>query len=506
MIQTIPAGSGLVADQAPTEAPDGSWTRVENMRFAEGYAEKASGHVEVFNDPSAAAYHVFNYRNGTGNYWIHSTLTATFSDDGTTKTDITGTAHTATADDRFVGTVLGGVYVQNNGKDEPEYWGGTSTLATLPGWNSDWRCKSIRAFKFYLIALNVTKAGTNFGSMVKWSHAAEPGNIPSSWDETDPTLDAGEFDLAETSDTIVDGLALGDTFVVYKDSSTYGLQFIGGNDIFRQFRIPGDHGMLARGCAAQTPLGHVVLTASDVVLHDGTAPRSIIDGVTRRWLFRRINSTYYTRSFVVHNPARQEVWICYPKQGVEACNEALIWNYKQNTFGVRELPNVTSGAWGKVDSSASDTWNADADPWNLDDTTWNQVSVSLADQRLVTASTASRLYLMDQGGTFSGSDISQRLERSGLAFGDALQMKLVRKVRPRIDAPAGAVISVQVGSAMKAEDAPIWQPAVNFRVGTDFEVNTFASGRYLAFRFTSTTASQWRMRSFDVDLVPMGAY
>ena len=111
------------------------------------------------------------------------------------------------------------------------------------------------------IALNITKTATNYPHMVKWSDAAVPGAIPASWDETSVTGDAGELDIAETSDVIVDGLPLGDAFIIYKERSAYSMTFIGQPSVFRFQRLPNCDGMLARGCAAMTPLGHVVLTS-----------------------------------------------------------------------------------------------------------------------------------------------------------------------------------------------------------------------------------------------------
>ena len=40
----------------------------------------------------------------------------------------------------------------------------------------------------YLIALDLTKSGTRYPHMVKWSAAADPGTVPASWDETDRRL------------------------------------------------------------------------------------------------------------------------------------------------------------------------------------------------------------------------------------------------------------------------------------------------------------------------------
>ena len=516
IVRIAGVGGGLATDELPHELPDGMnpeggplvWNDGRNVRFKDGFAQRFSGHVPALTTPVAAAYSVASYPNQGTNYWLHSTLSGVYADDGTTQTDITGPALTATADNRITSCVLGGVYVQNTQTDEPQYWGGDvlTDMQVLLGWNAAWRCRSLRAFKFYLLALNVTKSGTNFGSMVKWSHAAEPGTLPSTWDEADPTIDEGEFDLAETSDSVIDGLALGDTFVVYKDRSTYGIQYIGGNDIFRQFRMPGDHGMLTQNCGADTPAGHVVLTASDLIVHNGAGPQSIIDARMRRWLFTNLDSGNFRRSFVTANHAQSEVWVCFPSVGAGACNLALVWNYRQNRFGVRELHNVTAASAGPLSAAQSNTWEGDSDTWADDATVWDQLDVSQADKRLVMASTAPALYLMYQSGRFGGTAYEARLERTGMAFGDPSSVKVVKGIYPRIDAPVGTQIQLQVGGAMDAERGPSWSPPVTYTVGTSYRADTFASGRFLSLRVFGSGSGSWRIKSIDLDIIKRGRY
>lgn len=504
---TATSALGLNFDEAPHELPDGAFSAGLNVRFADGWARRFEGHSSALRAPLAAAYHVANYPTATTNYWIHSTLTGAYADDGTTQTDITGTALSGAAGDRFTSCVLGGVYVQNNAVQVPMYWGGDTALnlATVTGWDATWRCKSLRSFKVYLLGLNITKGASNYPSMVKWSHAAEPGSLPTSWDEADATKDAGEQDLSETPDKVVDGLALGDSFIVYKERSAFGMQLTSDNNIFRFFRLPGDHGMLTQNCAVQFPGGHVVLGASDVVTHSGGEPTSILRGRMRKWLFSRIDGANFGRSFLAANHARSEVWICYPTNGQAACNEALVWNYSDNTFGIRELPNVTASAFGPLATSAVETWAADTEAWADDDTTWDQSSVSAADRRVLMSSTAPGLYLMDQSSKFAGTAFTSRIERTGMAFGDPSVTKLVKAIYPRIDAPTGSIVYIQVGGCQDAEQGVAWSAPVAYTVGVSYRVDTFATGRFMGYRVYSD-AARWRVKSMDFDVVPMGRY
>lgn len=510
MMVTVPlAGQyGFVADLPPQELPVNAWSACENVRFIGGSAERVRGHSLIFTTPSVTPLHVASYQTTAKRFWVHCGTSSVFADDGTTRTNITGTAPTGTTSDRWGSAVLGGVLLLNNGVDVPTYWAGTGTLASMTGWNTNWRCKSLAAFKNFAVAVNISKSGTNYPHMVKWSDAADPGAVPGSWDEADATKLAGELDIAETPDLIVDQLVLGDANLIYKERSIYAMRFVGGTQVFEFRRVPGSFGMLAKGCGAVTPKGHVVLANGDVVLVDGVnEPQSIVSDRVRDWLFSsQIDSTAYGLCFVAANPASSEVWICYPEVGETTCTRALVWNWDSNTFGVRELPNAYHASAGLLDYSVSTSWASDAETWADDSTLWNQDEFTPASPRLLIASSAPAIYMADAGSSFAGTAIQATLERTGLAFDAPEKVKVIRAVYPRIDAPTGTVVQIEVGGAMDAEASPTWSAPVSYTVGSTFKADSFASGRFLGVRISSNGGPKWGIRSLTLDVIPKGAF
>jgi hypothetical protein len=500
-------GRGWNADLSPEELEAGMWSSVTNMRFLNGYAQRFSGTTSVFSAPSITPYWVGSYQTTTKKFWVHAGTQKVFVDDGTTRTEITpASLFTGTQDDRWTGGVLGGVLVMNNGVDQPQNWGGNvaNDLATLTGWNSNWRCQSLVPFKNYLVALNITKTGTAYPHMVKWSHAAAAGTIPSSWDETDATKDAGEQDLAETADLLVDALPLGDTLAVYKERSCYEMRFVGQPFIFQFRRMPGEYGMLARGCGVNTPVGNVVLAAGDVILNTGQGMVSIADGLVRKYIFDNLSSDNYKRAFVTSNPQRNEVLICFPFAGSSYCNKACVWNWQTKLWGQRDLSNVTYGATGQLDYTTTSTWAADSEQWNWDQTTWTGNEYAPNEARLL-LSTTTAIKAWDVGNSDDGTNALQgTLQRTGMSFGDPYTNKLVRAIRPRIDGNLASPITIRVGAAMNADQAPTWSSPVTFTVGSDIKADSFAQGRFVAVEFSAS--SPFRVRSFDLDVITTGAY
>ena len=502
-IITLPVGGGIVADEVAQELAENVCTDGNNVRFRDGYVRKTEGYAATLTTPVVVPYHIANLQNSGNNYWVHVGLTAAYSDNGTTQANITGTALTGSLTQKITSCVLGGVLIINNQADRPQYWAGTGTLANLTGWTSTHRCKALRSFKNYLIALNVTKGSANYASMVKWSHAAAPGFIPDSWEESDATKDAGELDVAETDDEIVDGLALGNTFIIYKQRSCYGMQYLSNNSIFRVFKLPGGFGALSTNCVADTPNGHVVLAnGPDVILHYANEPKSILQGRWRTWLAANIDPANYGNSFVVTNRDKSEVWVCVPTIGSTYPNVALIWNWNDDTWSKIAIPSLTHAHFGSY-VPANEAWSANADTWAADDEPWDSIDVST---RMLASSANTKLYLMDEGDTADGSNFTATFSRVGLSFGDAETRKLHRGVTLRVDAAAATSLSVEGAYSDDVEGPYSYSSAVTYTVGTSRKADFLASGRFVGYRVTSTGAGQWRIKSVGHDIRPMGSY
>lgn len=499
---------GVNKDQQPHELPLPAFTSVSNMRMRDGSAERIYGEVSVFNTPLVVPYFVALYRTSSTRFMINAGINAIYADDGTTLTDITGTAPTGSASDRWTGGTLNSVLVLNNGFDKPMYWAGDVglNLATLPGWNATWRCYSMRPFKNYLIGMRWTKNTDNRPNMVKWSAAADPGTAPASWDEADPANDAGEVDLSETPGIMVDGLPLGDTFIIYKTDSMYAMTYIGGQYIWQFRRLPGEIGILGRGCVCNTPQGHLVLTVGDLVLHNGGEPMSILSGVMRKWLFDNMDITYNDRSFIVSNPNLNEAWICFPTNGSDVCTMALIWNWKDNTFSIRTLNNVTCGTSGQYEYASNASWASDTENWDQDTTIWSATDIPATQTRFLLGTSTPSILGIDIGTDFNGVTYSASVERTGLTFESPDRVKVLKGIYPRIDGQTGSTVYIQAGGTMDVEGSYTWSDPVPYVIGTTYRADMFASGRFLAYRIYSTDNFNWRVKSIDVDVKAMGNY
>jgi len=375
---------GVVKDIDPYRLPNGAWSDVRNMLFRDAQLKKAFGYTTFLGSPSVTPYGLFYLPAVDTALWAYTGLAAVYAfDAGAASSDITRAAgaYTGTVDDKWTATYLHGIGILNNGVDEPQVWKtpATATLLTdmnaeVGTWTAGDSCRTIRAFGNYLVALDVTKSSTRHAQMVKWSHPAASGSMPSSWDETDATKDAGEQIISRTPGALVDCLPLGNANILYKEDSVHAMNFIGGGFIFGFNELFDSFGLMAPDAVAAFPGHHFVATFDDILVHNGVQAKSVIDSVNRRWLFNNIEFTAIQRSHVYHYKSRAEMWFNFVLDGGTTADMAYIYNYVTQSGTFRELPDVgritfapatrtTLGdTWGgnqaKVFASATDIANA----------------------------------------------------------------------------------------------------------------------------------------------------
>lgn len=350
-------GIGLITDPYEQDVPANAFTRVKNARFGDKGARAFKGHSQVLVEDGASTpitpLWLKFFPSRTDPRWAIADNNAVYVYQDFEWTNITRAAGAYNAVDRWQGSLFNNIGILNNGFDDPQEWNPTDSsqvLVDLTNWPASYRCRSIRPFKNFLIAGHIFDGTDTWPQRMMWSHPAAPGTIPSSWDVTDPAVDAGHFDLGETSDAVIDGLQLGDLFIVYREQTTYAMALTGTSRIFRNYPISQAAGLLWKDCMVETPRGHLAIGWEDIVVHRGSAGtfESVVDSRTRKWINSRRSQEFYYNSFAVINEPETEVWCCFPEEGHQYANLAYIWNWKRGPIGVRDLPNVPFADAGPI--------------------------------------------------------------------------------------------------------------------------------------------------------------
>jgi hypothetical protein len=504
---TVPrCGSiGVIKDQGAPDLPLAAWTDAQNIRFLDGSALQFLGHGEVYESPAFAPQFVMPIYVAGVRYWLYHTAAKSYVVTSTggvaTHTDITHASARTGVVNQWSGCVFGGVpvFVDGGVTKVPMYWDQNlaNKFVDLTAWPASTYCEVIRSFKNLLVTGNITKTTTNYPFMIKWSNLAVPGSLPTSWDITDATKDAGEFDIAEDQYPIVDLLGLKDSLIVYKSASTYALDYIGGAFVLRARKVFGMSGILNKNCAVDVDSFHFVVTGSDVVIHDGYTATSILSELDRRAFFQDIDVTARGMVHVFVNPFLSEIFVAYPSIGATSCDKALVYNFRQKTVSYRSLPNLNHAAFGPVDTDLGGAWSQDSDPWDSDLTAWNGPDYTPDTVRVMMASADTKLYMLDASASFDGVIPVAYIERRGVDFGDQEHYKLMTSFRPNITGNVGETVIIKIGYGTTPYADPTYT-SFTFTIGVDDRVDCLISGRYLSWRIETGSAYQWRMDGYNI--------
>ena len=257
-------------------------------------------------------------------------------------------------------------------------------------------CKSMRAFRSFLIALNITKDGVNFPRVVKWSTEAATQTLPTSWNETTSTVDAGEFELADSKGDILDGLQLRDSFMIYKEDAVYSMTFVGTPFIFSFRQLSPTIGAIAKNCVAEFDGGHAIFGKGNFYINDGQRIKPILPMKLKEYVFQSIDGQQTNKCFVTADYGRTEILFCFTADGAttDQPNKAVVWNYITNTFTIRDIPDLSHIGYGNVGNPVrATTWAATTDTWESSTGPWT-MSYDLQDKVLLFAD---RYYLSDAG-------------------------------------------------------------------------------------------------------------
>ena len=516
-VQRLTPFTGLNKDLGSDTLPLGALTDSNNVRFREGYAELFLGQSEAYTTAPIAPYTAFPVRTGSTIYWLVLGANKAYCVTGnpatwtnvTRQTTGTDVNYSADLDTLWNGCVLNGVPIVNNGVDDPQYWATIATgtkLAALPNWPASTKARVLRAFGVTMFALDITQSGTRYPHRVLFSHPADPGSVPDSWDVSDPTKETGQTDL-EGNGFVVDAVPMGNSLIIYKQFSTHVATFTGGQYVYQFRQLFSSVGAMAPDCVVEHDGLHYVLTQNDVMRHDGSSTQSILDKATRRWLFKNINQDYVERCFVAKNPYFNEIWICFPSLGETSCNKALVYNYRDGVIGLRDLPSVTSANVGLVDGGGLLTVDEIDIPVDAYVGAVDENEFGPSTQRLLLCSpTRTAVVLVDSGSQSFGAFTQAFIERTGLSLDTPNTVKTVSRFRPRVKAPNGTVLTFRIGGAMDLYGPITWAEPVTFTVGNDVSVDAFATGRYLAYRVESTAAYQWRFEGLDMEYQARGGW
>lgn len=223
------------------------------------------------------------------------------------------------------------------------------------------RCGVLESFGDLLIAGDLTEVDSTNNSkiirrlsgVVRTSDVAVPGSVPNNWNPFAAGVStADEFTLSETN-VIQDMKSLQGNMYIYSNDSIHVMRLTGIENAPVSFApVTDEYGCLTTGSVIEYDGKHLVVGANDVYTFAGNPGtiQTLSGKRVNQYFYDNLNPIHERQMFILQNHQENEIWICYPtleSTGGE-CDEALIWNYRDNTWTIRDLDAVASGDVGPI--------------------------------------------------------------------------------------------------------------------------------------------------------------
>ena len=191
----------------------------------------------------------------------------------------------------------------------------------------------------------------------------------------------------------------------------------------------------------------------------------------RDYLFSYIDGDKFDRSFVVADYGRTEMLACFPSADNISgqCDKALVWNWTNNAFSLRDLPDLGFIGYGTItDEAALTTWAAATPTWATATGYWAS-NWSAVENVLVFASpTNTKIYRDRVGYKEDTSNMTSYIERTGLSTDanntpDQSTVKHIKAIWPKMTVVNNDTVDFYVGTQMSTEDAVSWKGPYSFK-------------------------------------------
>jgi hypothetical protein len=421
--------------------------------------------------------------------------------------------------------ILGDITYVNRPADRPIYREDPSdiTFTVVPGWVATDRAFSMRAYKDFLVALNVTKTGVEYPGMIKWSDAAQVGAPPTNWDVASPASLAGELILNDLKGVLLDGAPLADSFIIYGDNQTFRMDFVGEPFIFRTSLLFDDSGAIAPNCSVNHDGRHYVFGKDDIFVHDGMQKQTIASGKIKDFLFSDIDYVNRGKCFAYHDKINDEIGFCYVSVSDDApwtsdvtlgCNRAAVYNYRYDTWTFVDLPGAI--AWNTTAQAPDLVWEASEGIWADSTSSWRAL-----------AGRPSRTVVLASVG--NGTVVAQAYHLDGLAEGrlsntlatdilwtayasalykdmdelgaELYGRKLLRRLVMQVSTsdPADTLL-FRFGKSRNASRAVTWDEYITITPWESSKLDCRVNGKYLHFEVIFPIGVQAIFNGYDADI------
>lgn len=501
------AQRGVNSDLKPWTLPGGHLTDVNNVRIANGKLFPSGGYKVVTTLPIGFDPSFLMFANTSGGkFWIVAGLDKVYVYDffGFHEVSATGAAS-----GYWNGCMLGGVPILCHKDRVPEYWQPQSIsqpLQALPWDGSNtWDdvneyAEIIRSHKQFLFALGIVSGGVEYPDSIRWSSPADVGQVPETWDPLDTTNVAGFIPLGSAGGRIVDGKSLRDAFVIYREKGIVVADYVGGTFVWRFRQLDTATGAISKDSIIEANGMHYFIGDGDIYATDGNDVKSILHNRLRDRFRADYNPDAFANAYAIRNDASSEAWFCIPTDTNEYASRAYVYNWRDDSWSIRDLPIARFADYGKQETTET-TWDSDSSTWDSDETPWNErASTPLNDA--IFAITGTELIVLDNQETGDYLPFNSLIERQSLTIEGIFNTITINRIYPHITGPGK--VYIQLGAQDYPGSAIRWKAQELFDPNTQRSITTRVTGELHCFRITNADNLHWEFSGMDISYLVAG--
>jgi len=310
---------------------------VEAVPTVRGYAGPPSlvsaGYANIGAECTGAAL-LFKLDGSTR--LIAGTTTRLYEGGGGSWTDVSRGANYSTGDVRWTFAQFGNTTFASNKSTQLQ----SSTSGAFADVANAPKCALLETVGGFLFAANTDDTGTGlttgYGDQEhRWW--CSPLFAPTTTWAPSITTQANTGLLVSSPGGIKAARRLGDQIALYKDRAIHVGTYVGPPEVWRFDQVPGEVGCQSNSAVISIGSAHLFVGYEDFYLFDGSRPVAIGEGV-REWFFDRLDKQYAYLITGAHDRNNSSVWWWYPVNGETTLDQAIIYNYKTQTWGHASIP------------------------------------------------------------------------------------------------------------------------------------------------------------------------
>lgn len=589
---TIDAPAGVNLSIEPSQLNPKIWDEASNITFRHGKTFKCNGFEEGFGEAKTLPEIIVPLRDDSQEFywWAYAgKQTSDTNPDGAYK--IYKVTSRGVHDD-VTPTGEGGVDVIKvaniwdppkwsgdtlNGTpflclEKPYVWAGDKfePMSKFPQFLS---FRNMRTYKNFIIGLNFATDGRTaqeglegfsewkqgvHQDAIWWSHDIASDSLQveedskSLWCDADANRNSGWNFLGGGGGPIVDGKSMRDSFIIYRERSVWQMSFIGGLEVFSFKELFNDVGALSQNCIAEVDGQHFVIGHSDVYLHNGIQKQSICDAVVRKAIFERVDPKFVNNIFASVDYANKEFWVCIPELRTAdvpdyirgSCNVAFVYNWQEQTWSKRDIPDILCSTYTILDlpqsdiswlapeeeaswTSAQDTWLSSEFRYNpsdwgfamgsvhqkphnstegwVDDNYWFDLNFWDEEER---DTTSYKIFTSIEESTYDGLEFEGIVEKKWMTLGDYTDTSMVHKIYPLVrgteGGTVGGVVDVYMSGTKTILESPSWKKIGRFDAAKMTKLSCRVSGNFIHVRFVIPEEYRSQIRGFTMEWDKIG--